>query len=442
MEIVIKIIQFFLCFTLLVGIHELGHFIMARVFRIRVDKFYIFFDPWFSLFKFRRGHTEYGLGWLPLGGYVKIAGMIDESMDKEQLKQPVQEWEFRAKPAWQRFLVMIAGVVMNVLLAIVIYCGICYTWGDSYLSNDDARWGYNFNEAGHQLGFRDGDRFLTIDAEHPDNVQEIINELLLAEDDCEVVVARAGDEVTLTLPLEQLIALRRGKGYEGLLTLRTPFLIDSVVAPAAAALQRGDEIVGIEAAGGESCINVELPDYKALLQRHAGEEVAVTVLRGADTVALTLPVSAKGTLGVMAAQPYTLRTRHYTLWQSIPAGLHKAGRTISSYWQQLKMIVQPKTKMYEELGGFLSIGSIFPAQWDWQDFWLKTAFLSIILAVMNILPIPGLDGGHALFTFWEMITGRKVSDKVLEAAQYVGLIIIVALLLYANGNDFYRFFIR
>lgn len=442
MELFIKIIQFFLCFTILVGIHELGHFLMARAFRIRVDKFYIFFDPWFSLFKFRRGHTEYGLGWLPLGGYVKIAGMIDESMDKEQLKQPVQEWEFRAKPAWKRFLVMIAGVVMNVALAIAIYCGVCYTWGETYFSNADARWGYNFNEAGHRLGFRDGDRFVSIDGEPVDDLPQIINMLLITEDGRTVVVERAGVATTLELTLDDLIALRQEKGFENLFTLRQPFLIDSVASPGAAGLRRGDEIVGMEVAGDERYENLEFRDYKALLQLHAGENVGLAVLRGTDTLHLDVPVSAEGTLGVMAANPYTLRTKHYTFLQSIPAGFRKAGRTIASYWQQLKMIVRPKTKLYEEVGGFLSIGSIFPGQWDWQDFWLKTAFLSIILAVMNILPIPGLDGGHALFTFWEMLTGRKVSDKVLEAAQYVGLVIILALLVYANGNDIYRFFIK
>ena len=442
MELFIRIIQFFLCFTILVGIHELGHFVMARIFRIRVDKFYIFFDPWFSLFKFKRGHTEYGLGWLPLGGYVKIAGMIDESMDKEYQNNPVQEWEFRAKPAWKRFLVMIAGVVMNVVLAIVIYCGVCYTWGESYFSNEDARWGYNFDEAGERLGFRDGDRFVSIDGERIDDLPQILNMLFITEKDRTVVVERAGEEVALGLPLDSLIAMRQNKGFENFFTLRQPFLIDSVVLPGAAMLQRGDEIVGIRISEEESYGNLEFRDYKALLQLHAGEEVELEVLRGADTVALTLPVSAEGTLGVVAANPYTLRTKHYTFWQSIPAGFRKAGRTIASYWQQLKLIVQPKTKLYEEVGGFLSIGSIFPGHWNWEDFWLKTAFLSIILAVMNILPIPGLDGGHAIFTFWEMVTGRKVSDKVLEGAQYVGLILILALLLYANGNDIYRFFIK
>lgn len=438
MDIVTKIIQFFLCFTILVGIHEMGHFIMARVFKIRVEKFYIFFDPWFSLFKFRRGNTEYGLGWLPLGGYVKIAGMIDESMDKEQMKQPVKQDEFRAKPAWQRFLVMIAGVVMNVVLAVVIYCGICYTWGDTYFSNEDARWGYNFNEAGHRLGFHDGDRIVSVDGEEVDNINTIVNSLILTEGDREVVVEREGRQVALKLSLDELIAMRQQKGYENFLSLRVPFLIDSVVYDSAAALRPGDEVVAID-----ELRDAEYPVYQQYLKTRAGEQVELRVVREGDMVfEFTVPVSDEGRIGVVARPPYTLRTQHYTFWESIPAGIRMTGKVISSYWDQLKMIVQPKTKMYEELGGFIAIGSIFPAQWNWEDFWMKTAFLSIILAVMNILPIPGLDGGHAIFTFWEMVTGRKVSDKVLEGAQYVGLVIILMLLLYANGNDIYRFFIK
>ena len=443
MDILTKIIQFFLCFTILVGIHELGHYIMARVFKIRVDKFYIFFDLGFSLFKFRRGHTEYGLGWLPLGGYCKIAGMIDESMDKEYQKQPPQPWEFRSKPAWQRFLVMIAGVVMNVVLAVAIYIGVCYTWGDSYFSNEDAKWGYNFNEAGHSLGFRDGDRLVSIDGEAVENPMVFLNSLLITEGDRRVVVERDGEQVELTLPLAELIAMRQNKGYEKLLVQRMPFLIDSVVAPTAAQLRKGDEIVAMESRRtADRYEKMDYRDYKAYLQLHAGDTVQLTVLRDGGTLELPVPVSAEGTIGVIVQNPYTLRTQTYTFWESISAGFRKAGDMISSYWEQLKMIVQPKTKMYEELGGFIAIGSIFPSSWDWQDFWLKTAFLSIILAVMNILPIPGLDGGHAIFTFWEMVTGRKVSDKVLEGAQYVGLIIILFLLLYANGNDIYRFFIK
>ena len=438
MDILIKIIQFFLCFTILVGIHELGHYIMARVFKIRVDKFYIFFDLGFSLFKFRRGHTEYGLGWLPLGGYCKIAGMIDESMDKEYQKQPPQPWEFRSKPAWKRFLVMIAGVVMNVLLAVTIYIGVSYTWGESYFSNEDARWGYNFNETGHSLGFRDGDRLVSIDGGKVENLNTFLNALLITEGDRRVVVERDGEQIELTLPLAELIAMRQNKGYEKLLVQRMPFLIDSVVAPTAARLQKGDEIVGIDEMRG-----LDYRGYTDYLKLHAGDSVRLSVVReGGMPVEFKLPVSEEGKLGVFAYNPYKFRTQEYTFWESIPAGFRRAGDMISSYWDQLKMIVQPKTKMYEELGGFLAIGSIFPSTWDWQDFWLKTAFLSIILAVMNILPIPGLDGGHAIFTFWEMVTGRKVSDKVLEGAQYVGLIIILFLLLYANGNDIYRFFIK
>ena len=443
MDILVKIIQFFLCFTILVGIHELGHYIMARVFKIRVDKFYIFFDLGFSLFKFRRGHTEYGLGWLPLGGYCKIAGMIDESMDKEYQKQPPQPWEFRSKPAWKRFLVMIAGVVMNVVLAVAIYIGVCYTWGDAYFSNEDAKWGYNFNEAGHSLGFRDGDRLVSIDGEAVENPMVFLNSLLITEGDRRVVVERDGEQVELTLPLAELIAMRQNKGYEKLLVQRMPFLIDSVVAPTAAQLLKGDEIVAIESRRtADRYEKMDYRDYRSYLQLHAGDTVQLTVLRDGGTLELPVPVSAEGTIGVIVQTPYTLRTQTYTFWESIPAGFRRAGDMISSYWEQLKMIVQPKTKMYEELGGFIAIGSIFPSSWDWQDFWLKTAFLSIILAVMNILPIPGLDGGHAIFTFWEMVTGRKVSDKVLEGAQYVGLIIILFLLLYANGNDIYRFFIK
>lgn len=438
MDILIRIIQFFLCFTILVGIHEMGHFIMARVFKIRVEKFYIFFDPWFSLFKFRRGNTEYGLGWLPLGGYVKIAGMIDESMDKEQMKQPVKEDEFRAKPAWQRFLVMIAGVVMNVLLAIVIYCGVCYTWGDNYFSNEDAHWGYNFNDAAHKLGFHDGDKIVSVDGRAVDNINNILNSLILTEGDRKVVVERNGREVELTLPLSELIAMRQAKGYEDFLTLRFPFLVDSAVYDSASALRHGDEIIAVNDLRG-----AEYPAYQQYLKAHAGQQVNLTVKREGDMLLeMTLPVSDEGKLGVMALNPYTLRTQEYTFLEAIPAGIRKAGNMISSYWEQLKMIVQPKTKMYEELGGFIAIGSIFPGDWNWEDFWLKTAFLSIILAIMNILPIPGLDGGHAIFTFWEMVTGRKVSDRILEGAQYVGLFIILFLLLYANGNDIYRFFIK
>lgn len=438
MEIFIKIIQFLLCFTLLVTLHELGHFLMARIFRIRVEKFCIFFDPWFSIRLFKRGDTEWHLGWLPMGGYVKIAGMIDESLDTDQMNQPAKPDEFRAKPAWQRFLVMIAGVVMNVLTAIVIYCGICYTWGETYFSNDDARWGYNFNEAGHRLGFRDGDRLIEIDGTRIDDIGGILSALIITEGDREVTLERGGERIVLRLPMDDLIALRREKSYENLLSLRQPFLIDSTVSASASVLRRGDEIIGMDDLEG-----ADFADYSRHLKSRAGDSVTLKVLRGGIVLdGIVLPVSEEGTLGVLRQSPFSLRTKHYTFAEAIPAGFRKAGKVISSYWEQLKMIVRPKTRMYEELGGFISIGSIFPGDWDWEDFWLKTAFLSIILAVMNILPIPALDGGHAIFTFWEMLTGRKVSDKVLETAQYIGMLFLLGLLLYVNGNDIYRFWLK
>ena len=439
METLIKIVQLFMAFTLIVGLHEFGHFIMARLFGIRVEKFYIFFDPWFSLFKFKRGDTEYGLGWLPLGGYVKIAGMIDESLDTEQMKQPVQQDEFRAKPAWQRFLVMVAGVVMNVILAVAIFCGISYAWGDSYFDNADARWGYNFSETGHVLGFEDGDRFVSIDGEPVGDINGVVNALLLTSEGRTVTVERRGEEVTFDIPFEKLLDMRHEEGYKNLFTLRQPVIVDSLTERAAASgLLRGDEIT---AADGTD-VRGDFARFTELLDERRDSTVVLTVVRDGATEQLTATVGGDGKIGFTLANPYEARTRHYTLLQSIPAGVKRTGKMILSYWQQLKLIFQPKSKMYEELGGFIAIGSIFPSEWNWADFWFKTAFLSVILAVMNIIPIPGLDGGHALFTLWEMVTGRRPSDKFLEVMQYIGLAIILILLVYANGNDIYRFFIK
>ncbi len=439
MEIFIKVVQLFLSLSLLVAIHEFGHFIVARIFKIRVEKFYIFFDPWFSLFKFKRGDTEYGLGWIPLGGYVKIAGMIDESMDTEQMKQPVQPWEFRAKPAWQRFLVMIAGVVMNLVLAFAIYCGISYTWGSNYLANEDVKWGYNFNTTAEQMGFVDGDKIISIDGQSIDNVTEILNMLVLSDSDRAVIVEREGATQEFTIPYDQLLAMRNNEEFKGLYTPIIPMFVGEVQADAAreAGLTEKDQIVGV---GGVAAI--EAQRVMDLLGSHKGEEVTLDVIRNGEALQLTVPVNDEGKVGFQIGQPFEYRTQRYTLWESIPAGARLTVKQLKGYWQQLKMIVQPKTEMYKSLGGFISIGSIFPGEWDWFSFWNTTAFLSIILAVMNIIPIPGLDGGHSLFTLWEIITRRKPSDKFLEIAQYVGLFILLALLIYANGNDIYRFFIK
>lgn len=439
MEILVKVVQFFLSLTLLVTVHEFGHFIVARLFRIRVDKFYIFFDWGFSLFKFRRGETEYGLGWLPLGGYCKIAGMVDESMDTEQLKSEPQPWEFRSKPAWQRFFVLIAGVSMNVILAFFIYCGIAYTWGTSYIANDDIVYGYNFNEAAESFGFRDGDRIVSMNGEKIDNIQSISNRIILADGDIEVEVLRNDNPQRFTITYEGINAVRKdSERLAGMISLRMPFIIDSLASQSAidAGLQCGDRIVGIDGIAEE-----DFSAYAPLLTERAGKSAELSIIRNGDTVKVVAPISAEGKLGVMVrALNITPRTERYSLLQAIPAGARLTGKSIKNYWDQLKLIVKPDTGLYKQVGGFIAIGNIFPSTWDWEQFWSMTAFLSIILAIMNIIPIPGLDGGHTLFTLWEMITRRKVSDKVLEVAQYIGLALILALVLFANGNDIYRLF--
>ena len=441
MDVLIKVVQFFMSLSLLVAIHEFGHFIVARIFKIRVEKFYIFFDPWFSLFKWKRGETEYGLGWVPLGGYVKIAGMIDESMDLEQMQAPVQPWEFRAKPAWQRLCVMVAGVVMNILLAMIIYTGIRYVHGESYMANEDVKWGYEFNEAAERMGFRDGDKFISVDGEGLDDVNDMRSRLLLTEGDRTVTVERNGEQVSFTIPFDQLVEMRRNRDYEDLYMIRMPFIIDSVASASAlsAGLRAGDEVVACNGVEGITAGMLTMD----ILPAHKGDTLALSVLRAGERVALSVPVNEEGKIGVMFRNNiFQPRTRTFTFLQAIPAGITLAVDTIADYWEQLKLIFQPKTKMYEELGGFISIGNIFPSEWDWLQFWTMTAFLSVILGVMNILPIPGLDGGHALFTLWEIITGRKPSDKFLEIMQYIGLAILFVLLVYANGNDIVRLFTR
>ena len=439
MEILVKVLQFFMSLTLLVAIHEFGHFIVARLFKIRVEKFYIFFDAGFSLWKKKWGDTEYGLGWLPLGGYCKIAGMVDESMDKEQLASAPQPWEYRAKPAWQRFFVLVAGVTMNVILAFFIYCGISFSYGSQYISNEDMIYGYDFSQSAEQLGFRDGDRIVTIGGEKIENINSILPKILLAKEDCEVEVIRGGAEHNFVLNNEILNIMRKENTFETerLYTPLMPFVVDSISSPAAVAagLQKGDRIVGI----GEESVPY-FNHYADRLAKLAGANAELQVLRGADTLALTVPVNAEGKLGVINKPFFQLRTEKYNFFQAIPAGAKLTAKTIKSYWDQLVLIVKPDTGLYKHVGGFISIGNIFPSEWDWHQFWSMTAFLSIILAVMNIIPIPGLDGGHMIFTFWEMVTGRKVSEKVLEVAQYIGMALILALVLFANGNDIYKLF--
>lgn len=437
--IIIKALQFFASLSLLVLIHEFGHYITARIFKIRVEQFYIFFNPWFSLYKKKIGETIYGIGWLPLGGYVSLAGMVDETVDDEkmeQLKQEPKPWEFRSKPAWQRLIVMLAGVTMNVLLAMAIYSGILYTWGDKYYHNDDVTYGYAFNEAGKNLGFEDGDRIVAIDGEKIEDITRIGEMLILSDGDRNVEILRNNEPQTITLPLDELIAMRENGGYTGLYKIISPYVVGSVEWDSAkeAGLEAGDRIIAIN--------SIPTPRFMVnnpVITEARGTMAELSVVRGADTLQLTSPISEDGRLGITVnlIQP---RYKEYGFWESIPAGVKLTGEKIASYWEQLKLIVKPDTQMYKEVGGFIAIANIFPDKWNWLGFWNITALLSIILAVMNILPIPALDGGHALFTLWEMITGRKPSDKFMVVVQWIGIILLFSLLIYANGSDIFRLF--
>ena len=439
MEILIKVLQFFMSLTILVAVHEFGHFIVARIFKIRVEKFYIFFDWGFSLWKKKFGDTEYGLGWLPLGGYCKIAGMVDESMDKEQLASEPQPWEFRAKPAWQRFLVLVAGVTMNVILAFFIYCGVSFAYGDKYIANEDMVYGYEFSQSAEQLGFCDGDRIVAIGGEKIEKVNTILSKIILAEEGCEVDVVREDAPHTFVLNDEVLNAMRKGDTFEKEMLYEPliPFVVDSVASPSAmeAGLQKGDPITGL---GNEELLYFNY--YPARFEKLAGKSVDVKVVRGEETLILTVPVDSLGKIGVSVENFIQPRVQKYGFFESFAVGAKKTVKQLKGYWDQLCLIVKPNTGLYKHVGGFISIGSIFPSEWNWEQFWSTTAFLSIVLAVMNIIPIPGLDGGHMIFTFWEMITGRKVSDKVLEIAQYIGMALLLLLLLFANGNDIYKLF--
>lgn len=438
MEILIKAGQFFLSLSILVILHELGHFFFAKFFKARVEKFYLFFNPWFSLFKFKRGETEYGIGWLPLGGYVKISGMIDESMDKEQLKQPPQPYEFRSKPAWQRLLIMIGGVLVNVLLALFIYSAVLYTWGEDYLPNKSLKYGVTCDSLALELGFRNGDKILYVGGKEVENFQQIAHDILLNENR-DVKVLRGTDTLDIKIAEDYVAKLIKSPI---LFFPRIPFIVDDVKAgePAEkAGFAKGDKLLALN---GQSAQFFD--EFKSEMQRSKGNTVKVTVERNGNPIDLNVPVPETGIIGVYPvadlSEFFELRHKEYSLLKSIPAGVKKGFATISSYLKQLKLIFSPKTKAYESVGGFITIGKIFPSTWDWQAFWSLTAFLSIILAIMNILPIPALDGGHVMFLLYEIITGRKPGDKFLEYAQLVGMAILLALLLYANINDIVKLF--
>ncbi|CDN31474.1 Membrane-associated zinc metalloprotease [Mucinivorans hirudinis] len=438
MEILIKIVQLVASLSLLVLVHELGHFLFARLFKCRVDKFYLFFNPWFSLYKKKIGDTEWGIGWLPLGGYCKIAGMVDESMDKEQLKQAPQPWEYRSKPAWQRFFIIIGGVLMNFLLAMVIYIGITFAWGDSYIANGDVRQGYAYSADLQSLGFQNGDKIIAVDGEDVSDKQytQIQMDIILS-DKREVEIERGGVRQLITIPAE---AVKRLLKSPDLISLRMPVVVGEVEGEGGAAragLLAGDSIVTIDS------VNViYFDELRASLDKHKNDTVQIGFYRSGLFQQLPVAVNDEGKIGFYIGgnllNNYKLSTRDYSLLQSIPRGVERGIDRVDNYLKQLKLIASPETGAYKSVGGFITMGKIFPSEWSWLAFWNITALLSIMLAVLNILPIPALDGGHLVFIIYEMITRRAPSEKFMEIAQYVGFILLIGLLIFANGSDILR----
>ena len=493
-SVLIQALQFVFALSLLVTIHEMGHFLAARMLGIRVDKFYLFFNPWFSLYKRKIGSVEFGLGWLPLGGYVSIYDSREKLYNEEeeakkklkQLKSDLRKSskrgdamegvlreriaeieaqieslkeqqrtlepepdELRAKPAWKRLIVMVAGVFMNLVAAMVIYSAILFTWGEQYLLNDNVVHGYTFSEPAKELGFEDRDRILYIDNETIVNAEDIGMNLLLSEADRNVTVLRDRDTVTFTIPMDKLITMREERKFSGMYTpIQQPFIVEGYDNEAVEALGyvAGDQIVAIDSV---SACSGEV--IRPMLAERKGGVANVRVLRFAadetDVVRpayceIMTPISEEGTIGIalQATEPVKITEVDYGFFESIPAGAMLGINQVKSYWNQLAMMVNPDTKLYKEVGGFLSIGSVFPDTWNWLAFWNITALISIMLAVMNLLPIPVLDGGHVLFALYEIITRRKPSEKFLEIAQTIGFALLMLLLIYANGNDIFNLF--
>ncbi len=439
MTILIKILQFVLSLSILVIIHELGHFTLAKLFKTRVEKFYLFFDPWFALFKFKRGETEYGIGWLPLGGYVKISGMIDESMDKEQMKLPPQPHEFRSKSSTQRLLIMTGGVVFNFILAMLIYVLVLFAWGETYLPTSSVKYGIETDSVGLAIGLRNGDKILTIDNQYVDNFIQITSDIVL-NDRKTIQVERDGQIINIDIPKEYIPKMLKGKGQIDPRIPFGPFVVASYGKESpgkAAGVKLDDELIGID-----SIKFTFFDEFQKYLFENKERSLQLNLLRNGETVDISVIPTQAGLLGINRSvaidQIFELKTIKYGFFQSIPAGIQKGFKTVADYLKQFKLLFSKDTKAYESLGGFITIGNIFPGEWDWHAFWNLTAFLSIILAVMNILPIPALDGGHVMFLLYEVLTGRKPSDKFLEYAQIAGMVLLLALLLFANGNDILR----
>ncbi len=455
MVILLKAIQVILALSLLVIIHEFGHYSFAKLFKTRVEKFYLFFNPRISLIKLKRfdgkwhvrffspnddpewaGHrenTEYGIGWLPLGGYCKIAGMIDESMDKEALKLPPQPYEFRTKKAWQRFFIMFGGVFYNFILAMVLYGAILHHWGEEYLRNEDAVYGIEVNDLSYEIGFRNGDRILSFDGVPTEDFSQLQVDLVRSQATAATVL-RGSDTLTISIDPTYIPAMLNNPG---MFSLSFPFVVDGFTENSpntGSGLEVGDWFCSVD--GKEMFL---VPDIRKELALHKGEEITASVERGSSNVDVSVKVDTVGMIGVMLdGNPehfFNITTNRYSLLESVPAGISKTFRTISNYIKELGLIFSPKTEAYKSVGSFIAIGRIFPDTWDWYRFWNLCAFLSIMLGVLNLLPIPALDGGHIMFLIVEMLTGRKASERTLEIAENIGMVLLMALMILAFGND-------
>ena len=442
MDLFIKLSQFLLSLSLLIILHELGHFIPAKLFKTRVEKFYLFFDVKYSLLKKKIGETEYGIGWLPLGGYVKISGMIDESMDKEQMALPPQPWEFRSKPAWQRLIIMLGGVTVNFILAFIIYIGMAFAYGDTFVAMTDFSDGLLIeNPAMINAGFKTGDKILATDGVAIAKFDNDINmKIIMAK---KVLIERNGTQQEINMPIDFVDQLsKHEKGT--LIDIRMPFAIGAVSEESPNTnLQPKDIVISLNGQRTKYFDQV-----KPILANVKGKTIPATILRNQKEQNITVVVSKEGTLGVNTGGIslesleklgyYKVSKQEYGFAESIPVGITKGKDQLLGYGKQLKMIFSPSTGAYKQVGGFKAIFDIFPNTWSWETFWRITALLSIMLGVMNLLPIPALDGGHVMFLLYEIISGKKPSDKFLENAQMVGFVLLITLLLFANGNDIYK----
>jgi regulator of sigma E protease len=428
----IKGAQLILSLSILVVLHELGHFIPAKLFKTRVEKFYLFFDPWFSLFKFKKGDTEYGIGWLPLGGYVKISGMIDESMDKEAMALPPKDYEFRSKPAWQRLIIMLGGVTVNIILGFLIYSMVLFTWGEERIPLRSLEYGVTVDSTLMDYGMMNGDKVLGLPGQDAQYLGELGNKILV-HGAREILIERNGAEQTIMLPedFDQVILAKKVKG---LFSINLPFVVKEPTPndnADKAGILADDQIVAIN----DTALIGYMDGVQKVKSLH-DKTAKFTVLRNGEEKDFMIDVSDKGTIGISLMMPRDLietETREFGFFESIPAGVAKTGDVLGSYVSSMSLIFTKEGA--SSLGGFGAIGGLFAPQWNWEVFWSMTAFLSIVLAFMNILPIPALDGGHVLFLIYEMITGRKPGEKFLEYAQTAGMLLLLLLLLYANGND-------